>query len=464
MKVMIFGTGEDYQKYKEWFKNTEIIALLDNDIDKQGTILDGVEIFSPSVVKNKKFDFVYILSSYKREMRIQLTNLGVKERNIRDDFNLQEDFYHGYENNQLVVYGYDRQISSLIACDKVKKILLISYDLNLTGAGMALLYLAKVLKNIGYRVVVAAVFDGILKKEFLHLKIPIIIDINLQVAILADVNWIKKFSLVWVNTSQFYRLLLKRNFIQPVLWWIHEPKSFYKNIQVSILAKLNTKNLFIYAVSSMADNALKEYMPDINTNLLTFGIPDFYDNRQLQTNKVIFAVVGTVSKLKGYDIFLSAIKQTLKLHKNNVEFWIIGNHDTSFGKKILVQLSNIDEAKVFGQLNREEIKNVYKQISVLVCPSREETMSIVTVEAMMNCKPCIVSDGVTMSKFIENGSNGFVIPTENSQVLAEKMNWFIENRSIIEEMGIKARNVYLENFSMQLFENEVKKIMKEKLG
>ncbi|WP_269140636.1 hypothetical protein [Pectinatus frisingensis] len=29
MKVMIFGTGEDYQKYKEWFKNTEIIALLD---------------------------------------------------------------------------------------------------------------------------------------------------------------------------------------------------------------------------------------------------------------------------------------------------------------------------------------------------------------------------------------------------------------------------------------------------
>lgn len=39
MKILLFGTGEYYQKYKKWFDKENIVALLDNDKDKQEIIL-----------------------------------------------------------------------------------------------------------------------------------------------------------------------------------------------------------------------------------------------------------------------------------------------------------------------------------------------------------------------------------------------------------------------------------------
>ena len=79
MKVLIFGTGDYYRKYIKWFKKEDVIALLDNDCRKQGSLLDGFEVLSPEAGITKKYEKIFILSVHEKVMREQLLCLGVEK-------------------------------------------------------------------------------------------------------------------------------------------------------------------------------------------------------------------------------------------------------------------------------------------------------------------------------------------------------------------------------------------------
>ena len=65
LNVFIFGTGELYKKNRERIRNDiNIIGFLDNDKNKQEKILDGKSVYSPDVVKNFKYDFIFIMCFY----------------------------------------------------------------------------------------------------------------------------------------------------------------------------------------------------------------------------------------------------------------------------------------------------------------------------------------------------------------------------------------------------------------
>ena len=76
MRYLLFGTGDCYERYKRWFCKNEIVALIDNSVDKQGKKLDGYEVISPAEGIQREFDAVIILSFYVRDMRAQLESLA----------------------------------------------------------------------------------------------------------------------------------------------------------------------------------------------------------------------------------------------------------------------------------------------------------------------------------------------------------------------------------------------------
>lgn len=59
-------------------KNINVSFFCDNDKNKQGTVIDGVKIFSPSYLLDKKKETVLISSDYCGEIAAQLRELGVE--------------------------------------------------------------------------------------------------------------------------------------------------------------------------------------------------------------------------------------------------------------------------------------------------------------------------------------------------------------------------------------------------
>lgn len=82
MKVLLFGTGFYYERFRHHFQNEEIVALLDNDKSKIGTLKDGIVILSPDEGIKKDFDVVFIMSSNFHGMMRQLMNMGVPKKRI----------------------------------------------------------------------------------------------------------------------------------------------------------------------------------------------------------------------------------------------------------------------------------------------------------------------------------------------------------------------------------------------
>ncbi|MDY6317372.1 MAG: hypothetical protein SPL49_09165, partial [Oribacterium sp.] len=61
MKILVFGTGDYYQRYKNFFIE-DIVGFIDNNESKQGTFQDGIEIMSPVRAVSINYDRIYVLS------------------------------------------------------------------------------------------------------------------------------------------------------------------------------------------------------------------------------------------------------------------------------------------------------------------------------------------------------------------------------------------------------------------
>ena len=97
---------------------------------------------------------------------------------------------------------------------------------------------------------------------------------------------------------------------------------------------------------------------------------------------------------------------------------------------------------------------------LVLASTNGETWSLVTYEAMLFGLPVIVSDQVGCGPdLVREGETGFIFSGE-SEGLADSMERMLENRASVPEMGRKARQLVLENYSMPVATKGLKAALK----
>jgi glycosyltransferase involved in cell wall biosynthesis len=247
------------------------------------------------------------------------------------------------------------------------------------------------------------------------------------------------------------------------LWWIHESKIEYEYLDKDIIEYLDNINLEPYVVSDVALHTFRQYFHKVNARILHYGIPDngFRSTVFSTRDKIVFAVIGSISSIKAQDIFLEAIAQLTQEERDKSEFWLIGicQRENQYGNSILKQVEMIPEVRWLGELNREEIEKVYKNIDVVVVPSRQETMSIVMTEAFMYGKIGIASNVIGISKYIKDKENGLIFESENAKDLTGKMSWVLKNQEKLNSMSVKARKTFERFFTLKVFGERLETII-----
>lgn len=462
MKVLIFGTGDYYHKYKKWFINVDIMVLLDNNPQKQGQKLDGIDIVSPEEGIKIEYDAIFILSVHEESMRTQLLQLGVSENIIYkfSDIPNCKELLKGKKGDFLSVNQKDIQRVSSFGKDTI---LLMSHNMDLNGATLALYYMAKILKEQNYKVLFVSGDDGELKEHLQKEEIPYIIDQNLQVCTYEEISWVHQFDKIICNTLNYYYFLSNRDEQKNIIWWLHDPVMFYQSLDLEVLQKISDNNLYIYAVGKISEEALKTYKPQFKVEQLVYGIPDceHLNCKKEDKDKIEFITIGNIQEYKGQDILLSAIKKIPESYYKKVHFTILGNQQSLFAARIIEDSREINDIVTFlSPVGREGIHNILSKSDVLICPSRVDTMSIVTTEAMMHELPCLVSKATGISVYIEDGYDGILIPNEDADYLAKKIMWCVEQKDDLIRMGKKSRMIYEKYFSMEIFKKNILDMMK----
>ncbi len=459
IKVIVFGVGNYFRKREKEIlqqNDLEIVAFVDNNENLWRERRYNIAILSPDTILKINYDFIIIMSIYTSAIYKQLLGMGIgKEKIIFGDKFLAER-----KSGQIKIYSIDKKVMTV-----TRKILIISTFLNYNGGSLAAVYAASALEDRKMQVVLMS--PGGDKKfidEIVQNGITVAICPALPYLFEKELNWIEQFDLVIVNVLSMILCASVISLRKPVVWWIHESADVYTSIfdkfkEYSSIDSL--KRIRIYAVSKIPQNIFNNFFQERVDGILNYGIPDM--NHLIlpsKKNKLVFAIIGTISEIKGHDVFFEAIEKIGKI--DNVEFWVIGAiKEDTFVKKVVEKLESNPLIKVWGELTRSQIYDLFPYIDVVVCSSRIDSLPIAITEGMMYGKVCITTYGTGIADYICNEKNGFIVSAEDADALREKIEWIIVNKDKLKEIGINARKTYEKYFNMEVFGRNLENILME---
>lgn len=451
MRAILFGLGNYYSRFRKYFRDEDIVVLCDNNKEQHGKIIDGKRVISPEEICKYEYDKVYILSSYVQEIRAQLLDLGINEDKIEVFFNISIG-----SNNVEKTKGNKQT-------EKGKEILVIASDFNSTsGATTVLLEASKLLLKSGYDITAASPIDGMAKESFLQVCCEVIIDPRLLVGTLADIEWVEKYDKIIVNTVHYYYLFRKHNTSKQIIWWLHEPEMYYSSIDTKILNGIDYQNIRVYAVSNIARNPISKRTDKIRCDILVYGKKDSprCSLRIKDHAKMKFIVIGGITHIKGQDILVEAVMKINNQAKGRFEVIFVGNNRGRFADELKEVISKYClPIKYVNPMNNNKVLELLEEQDVLICCSREDSLPVVTIEAMMKSVPCIISNMTGTADYVNNYANSIIFENENADDLSKKIMWCLDHKDKVIDMGQNARKVYEEFFSAEIFSKKIKHII-----
>jgi glycosyltransferase involved in cell wall biosynthesis len=147
--------------------------------------------------------------------------------------------------------------------------------------------------------------------------------------------------------------------------------------------------------------------------------------------------VGRLSHEKGVDVLVSAWRQVER--ESNAELVIIGSGPEEAALRELSGTLGLKRVRWVPFVQAEELPAWYHSADLLVLPSRSEVWGFVLNEAMSAGVPAVVTDVVGASgDLLIDGVNGWVVPTENPQAMAERISSVLINRELLKAAGAVA--------------------------
>lgn len=196
---------------------------------------------------------------------------------------------------------------------------------------------------------------------------------------------------------------------------------------------------YVITVSDEIQPAVAKYKPKEVQMTTISNIVDtvfFYPPSERPVNSCFkFVCLNSYCPEKGYDILLSAIDI---LHKQNLKFEINiagGRFNNKEYQNFLANCKGKEHITHIGFLNRREVREALWTADAFLLPSRDESQSIATLEALATGLPVVCTDVVP--KAVCKDFCGYHVPIENPEALAQAMIDMINNRKNFDEQQIR---------------------------
>ena len=114
--------------------------------------------------------------------------------------------------------------------------------------------------------------------------------------------------------------------------------------------------------------------------------------------------------------------------------------------------------QVVGPKYNEEKYNELMSADIFVLPSFNEAFPLVNLEAMQFSLPVLSTNVGGVSEAVINEETGFVVESRNVQQLADKLILLIKDKNLREQMGMKGKDRFCNNYTLRHFEYNIKNV------
>jgi len=166
------------------------------------------------------------------------------------------------------------------------------------------------------------------------------------------------------------------------------------------------------------------------------------------------AYAGRIAIEKGVPNLVKAFSKV----KTDKKLLIIGNYENPEGVKVrrYIENYNIKNIEFLGYRPLLEIKEILKKAMFTICPSIWYENSPNSIyESFALGKPVLGTRIGSIEEQIEDNKTGLLFEPDNVDDLADKIDYFVNNKSLLIEMGKEARKVVEQKHSPEVHYNKL---------
>lgn len=159
---------------------------------------------------------------------------------------------------------------------------------------------------------------------------------------------------------------------------------------------------------------------------------------RLETSSKYVLTVAKLFPRKGLDVLLRAIRKLRHLPPG-YQFIIAGDGPEEAELKQLASRLGLETVVTLtGSVKRENIPALLRECEFFVLPSRSEPFGIVVLEAMAFGKAVIATRVGGIPEFVTDSSNGLLVPPEDSDALADRIQLLLDDETLRHRLGRNA--------------------------
>ena len=203
---------------------------------------------------------------------------------------------------------------------------------------------------------------------------------------------------------------------------------------------------------------------------LPCGLPDDAaryagpSGRAENSSNIRLLFVGVVSRSKGVMVLLEACAR-LKVKDVTFHLRIIGRfHSPEFEAECLAFIQDHDlvqEVEFLGVRTGDDKWEEYCATDIFCFPSHfeSENQPLVILEAMQFGLPSVATDWRSISTMVEDGQTGYIVPTEDSKALAERITYLVRHPELRRKLGQNARQAFLEKYTDAVWRSQIETML-----
>ncbi len=172
---------------------------------------------------------------------------------------------------------------------------------------------------------------------------------------------------------------------------------------------------------------------------------DFFQSKESYSDDVHLLFVGRLVYQKGLDLLFKALANLLKYPW---QLSIAGDgpqRDTL--QDLAVSLGIRERIHFLGWNTHNELRRIYQESNIFVFPSRNEGMPNAVLEGMASGLAIIASNISGNEELIQDDLTGLLVPSDNWEMLQEKLNLLMIDHHRREKLGRAARERAEEHYS-----------------
>ena len=264
-----------------------------------------------------------------------------------------------------------------------------------------------------------------------------------------NIPFVLDFDGGFINPNKTLKHYFKKFLIGSASWWTSPGP---KTSEYLRYYGAKPDNIYIYPFTSVRkEDIIKKTVEDEEQQA-------FRQELKMPEDKIMMSV-GRFAYVKGYDILLKACT---KLDKD-IGVYIIGGKVTDEYADLKKQL-NLPNVHFVEFKTKDVLAKYYKASDLFVLPTREDIWGLVINEAMAYGLPVVTTERcIAGLELVKNGENGYIVPLEDPDALAEKCKTILADDMLCKKMSDKS----LEKIQEYTIENMAKRyleIFKKILG